>query len=45
MTKFGEFEKIRLSSLLFWNIRFQQFQSKVREEAKFEDLKIQGVLK
>jgi hypothetical protein len=23
---------------------FQQFQSKAKEEAKFEDLKIQGVL-
>jgi hypothetical protein len=45
MTKFGKSGKIRLSSLLFRNIRFQQFQSKAKEEAKFEDLKIQGVLK
>jgi hypothetical protein len=45
MTKFGKSRKIKLSSLLFRNIRFQQFQSKAKEEAKFEDLKIQGVLK
>jgi hypothetical protein len=31
--------------LLFRNIRFRQFQSKAKEEAKFEYLKIQGVLK
>jgi hypothetical protein len=45
MTKFGKSEKTRLSSLLFWNIRFLQFQSKAKEEAKFEDLKIQDILK
>jgi hypothetical protein len=37
MTKFGKSGKIRLSGLLLWNIRFQQFQSKAKEEAKFKD--------
>jgi hypothetical protein len=45
MTKFGKSKKTKLSGLLFQNIRFWQFQSKAKEEAKFEDLKIQGVLK
>jgi hypothetical protein len=45
MTKFGKSGKTGLSGLLFRNIRFWQFQSKVKEEAKFEDLQIQSVLK
>jgi hypothetical protein len=45
MTKFGKSGKTGLSGLLFQNIRFWQFQSKSKEEAKFKDLKIQGVLK
>jgi hypothetical protein len=45
MTKFDMCEKTGLSGLLFRNIRFWQFQSKAKEEAKFEDLKIQTVLK
>jgi hypothetical protein len=45
MTKFGKSGKTGLSSLLFWNSRFLQFQSKAKEEAKFKDLKIQGILK
>jgi hypothetical protein len=40
MTKFDKSEKIGLFDLLFWNIRFRQFQSKAKEDAKFEDLKI-----
>jgi hypothetical protein len=40
MTKFSKSEKTGLSSLLFWNIRFWQFQSEAKEEAKFKDLKI-----
>jgi hypothetical protein len=45
MTKFDKFKKIRLFDLLFRNIQFQQLHSKVKEGAKFEDLKIHGVLK
>jgi hypothetical protein len=45
MTKFGKSGKTGLPGLLFRNIWFRQFQSKAKEEAKFEDLKIQGVLK
>jgi hypothetical protein len=45
MTKFGKSGKTTLSCLLFRNIWFWQFQSKAKEEAKFKDLKIQGVLK
>jgi hypothetical protein len=37
MTKFSKSGKTGLSSLLFWNIRFWQFRSKAKEEAKFED--------
>jgi hypothetical protein len=40
MTKFGRSEKTGPSSFLFQVVRFQQFQSKIKEEAKFEDLKI-----
>jgi hypothetical protein len=45
MTKFGKSGKTGLSGLLFRNIQYWQFQSKAKEEAKFKDLKIQGVLK
>jgi hypothetical protein len=45
MTKFIESEKIGLFNLSFQNIQFWQFQSKIKEEAKFEDLKIQYALK
>jgi hypothetical protein len=45
MTKFGESKKIGLSDLLFQNIQFRQFQSKIKEGARLEDLKIQCVLK
>jgi hypothetical protein len=45
MTKFGKSEKIRLSGLLFRNIRFWRFQSEANEETKFKDLNIQGALK
>jgi hypothetical protein len=45
MTKFGKSGKTGLSGLLFRNIQFWQFRSKVKEEAKFEDLQIQSVLK
>jgi hypothetical protein len=45
MTKFSKSGKIGLYGLLFQNIRFRQLQSEAKEEAKFEDLKIQGVLK
>jgi hypothetical protein len=44
MTKFGESEKIELSDFLFQNIRFWQFQGKIKEGAKLQDLKIQGIL-
>jgi hypothetical protein len=43
MTKFGKSGKTGLSGLLFRNIQYWQFQSKAKEEAKFKDLKIQGV--
>jgi hypothetical protein len=36
-TKFGESGTTGLSSLLFQNIRFSQFQDKTKEGAKFED--------
>jgi hypothetical protein len=45
MTKFGKSEETGLSGFLFRNIRFWQFQDKIKEEAKIEDLKIQGVLR
>jgi hypothetical protein len=45
MTKFIESEKIGLFNLPFQNIQFWQFQSKIKEWAKFEDLKIQYALK
>jgi hypothetical protein len=45
MTKFGKSEKTGPYSFLFRTVRFWQFQSKAKEEAKFKDLKIQGVLK
>jgi hypothetical protein len=45
MIKFGKSKKIKLFSLLFRNIWFWQFQSKVKNETKFEDLKIKGILK
>jgi hypothetical protein len=45
MTKFGKSEKTGPYGSLFWIVRFQQFQSKAKEGAKFKDLKIQGVLK
>jgi hypothetical protein len=45
MTKFGKSEKTGLSSFLFRNIWFWQFQGKAKEGAKIEDLKIQGVLR
>jgi hypothetical protein len=45
MTKFGKSEKTGLSGLLFQDIWFRQFQRKAKEDAKFEDLKIQGILK
>jgi hypothetical protein len=44
MTKFGESGKIELSDFLFQNIRFWQFQGKIKKGAKLQDLKIQGVL-
>jgi hypothetical protein len=45
MTKFSKARKIRLSGLPNQSIRFWQFQSKIDEGAKLDDLKIQGVLK
>jgi hypothetical protein len=45
MTKFGESGKTGLSGFLFWTIRFWQFHDKTNEGAKFEDLKIQGILR
>jgi hypothetical protein len=45
MIKFGKSGKTGLSGLTFQNIWFQQFQSKAEERVKFEDLKIQAVLK
>jgi hypothetical protein len=45
MTKFGKSEKIGPSGFSFRTVQFRQFQSKAKEEAKLEDLKIQGVLK
>jgi hypothetical protein len=45
MTKFGESRKTGLSDFLFRTIRFWQFQDKIKEWAKFKDLKIQGVLR
>jgi hypothetical protein len=45
MSKFGMIGKIRLSSLGNQSIRFCQFQNKITEEAKLEDLKIQECLK
>jgi hypothetical protein len=40
MTKFDKSEKIGLSSFVFQNIRFLQFQNKNMEGAKREDLRI-----
>jgi hypothetical protein len=45
MTKFGRSEKIRPSGFLFWNIWFWQFQNRNMTRAKFEDLKIQSILR
>jgi hypothetical protein len=45
MTKFGMAGKIGLSGLPNRSIQFWQFQSKIEEGAKLEDLKIQDVLK
>jgi hypothetical protein len=45
MTKFGMARKIGLSGLPNRSIQFWQFQSKIEEGAKLEDLKIQDVLK
>jgi hypothetical protein len=45
MTKFDKAEKTGLSGLPSRSIRFYQFQSKTKEWAKLENLKIQGVLK
>jgi hypothetical protein len=45
MINFGKAEKIKLSCLPNRSIRFWQFQSKIEERAKLEDLKVQGVLK
>jgi hypothetical protein len=45
MIKFGKSGKNGLSGLTFQNIWFQQFQSKAEERVKFEDLKIQTILK
>jgi hypothetical protein len=45
MTKFGKSGKTGPSSFLFQTIQFWQFQNKIKEEAKLEDLKIQCVLK
>jgi hypothetical protein len=44
MTKFRKSKKTGPSGFLFQTIRFWQFQSKAKKGAKFEDLKIQGVL-
>jgi hypothetical protein len=44
MIKFGKSEKIGLSGLGNQSIRFWQFQDKIKEEAKLEDLKIQECL-
>jgi hypothetical protein len=44
MTKFGKSGKMGPSGFPFRTIRFWQFQSKAKEEANLEDLKIQGVL-
>jgi hypothetical protein len=45
MTKFGKSAKTGPSGSLFRIVQFWQFQSQDKEWAKFEDLKIQGVLK
>jgi hypothetical protein len=45
MTKFGKAKKIGLSSLGNRSIRFLQFQNRIKEWAKHEDLKIQVCLK
>jgi hypothetical protein len=45
MTKFGKSGKIGPFGFLFRTVWFWQFQSKAKEGAKFEDLKIQCVLK
>jgi hypothetical protein len=42
ITKFGMAGKTGPSGFLFWSIRFQ---NKTKEGAKFEDFKIQDVLK
>jgi hypothetical protein len=44
MIKFDKSKKIGPSDLALQNIRFYQFQSKTDEEAKLEDLRIQGAL-
>jgi hypothetical protein len=45
MVKFGKAEKTGCSGFLFQIVRFWQFQVKTKEGAKFEDLKIQCVLR
>jgi hypothetical protein len=45
MTKFGMARKTGLTSLGNWSIWFCQFQNKITEEVKLEDLKIQECLK
>ena len=45
MTKFGKAEKTGLSGLGNRSIRFWQFQIRIKEGAKHEDLKIQVYLK
>jgi hypothetical protein len=45
MTKFGMAETTGCSDFLFRIVRFWQFQVKTKEGAKFEDLKIKGVLR
>jgi hypothetical protein len=45
MIKSGKSVKIGLSDLRNRSIRFWQFQNKIKEEAKLEDLKIQECLK
>jgi hypothetical protein len=45
MIKFDEFGKTELSVFPFRTIWFWWFQDKIKEGAKFKDLKIQGVLR
>jgi hypothetical protein len=45
MIKFDKSEKPRKSGFPFQIVRFWQIQSKAKELAKLEDLKVLGVLK